>query len=87
VSKLLRHATESMTNVVRTVLLATFILMCIVVLIGWLAGKDPSAMVGPMGVVVGGLGVGEASNVGKRFSFNPDAPADTVVKEGPDDLK
>lgn len=74
----LKHATESMTNVIRASMAGTLIVMALAALVGWLLGKDPTPLVGPMGIVAGGVLTGEASNVGKRWTFSADADTSTV---------
>lgn len=60
------------TNVVRVAVVSTFILGVHTALIGWLLGYDPGDLTGVLGVAVTALGVGEASNVGKRATTNPE---------------
>jgi drug/metabolite transporter (DMT)-like permease len=54
------------TNVVRVAVIIAFLTTVGVALGGWLLGKDPNSLLGILGVVVAAMGVGEASNVGKR---------------------
>lgn len=54
------------TNVVRYVALVAFALLVLAAVVGWWLGRDPTQLVGVGGLVVAALGVGEASNVGKR---------------------
>ena len=54
------------TSLVRRVVVVAFLAVVFVALGGWLAGRDPGALLGILGVVVAAMGVGEASNVGKR---------------------
>jgi len=54
------------TNVVRIAVVVAFISTVGVALGGWLGGKDPNSLLGILGAVVAAMGVGEASNVGKR---------------------
>lgn len=58
--------TDNFTKKVRKVALALFALVVVVALIGWLAGRDPSLLTGVLLAVTGAVGLGEASNVGKR---------------------
>ena len=39
---------------------------------GWFIGKDPNGLLGILGAIVAAMGVGEASNVGKRATTNPE---------------
>ena len=55
-----------LTNVIRITTVVAFAATVLVALIGWLAGRDPNALLGILGAVVAAMGVGEASNVGKR---------------------
>jgi len=57
----------------RAIFVALFVLVVLVALAGWLMGRDPSSLTGVLGAVVIAAGIGEASNVGKRFSFKPEA--------------
>lgn len=54
------------TDLVRRVTIAAFAVVVLGALIGWFAGRDPGALLGILGAVVAAMGVGEASNVGKR---------------------
>ncbi len=60
------------TNLVRRVVVFAFLAVVLGVLIGWFAGRDPNAMLGILGVIVAAMGVGEASNVGKRATTKPE---------------
>lgn len=55
-----------LTNVIRITTVVAFAATVLVALIGWLVGRDPNALLGVLGAVVAAMGVGEASNVGKR---------------------
>lgn len=58
---------------------------------GWLLNKDPSQLVPIMWVTLGAMGIGEASNVEKRWTFDPAAAqsnvsvqtTSTTVQQGP----
>ena len=56
------------TNIVRRAVIVAFLAVVLGVLIGWFTGRDPNAMLGILGVIVAAMGVGEASNVGKRVT-------------------
>lgn len=55
-----------LTSAVRITAVVAFAVTVAVALGGWLAGRDPNALLGILGAVVAAMGVGEASNVGKR---------------------
>ncbi len=55
-----------LTDAVRVTAVAAFAVTVVVALGGWLAGRDPNALLGILGAVVAAMGVSEASNVGKR---------------------
>ena len=57
----------------RAIFVALFVLVVLVALAGWLMGRDPSSLTGVLGAVVVAAGIGEASNVGKRATFKPEA--------------
>ena len=57
----------------RAIFVALFVLVVLVALAGWLMGRDPSSLTGVLGAVVIAAGIGEASNVGKRATFKPEA--------------
>ncbi len=54
------------TDLVRKAVVVAFLAVVLGVLIGWFADRDPNAMLGILGVIVAAMGVGEASNIGKR---------------------
>lgn len=54
------------TDLVRRATIVAFLAVVLVALGGWLAGRDPGALLGILSAVVAAMGVGEASNVGKR---------------------
>ena len=58
-----------LTNVIRITTVVAFAATVLVALIGWLVGRDPNALLGILGAVVAAMGVGEASNVGKRATI------------------
>ena len=60
------------TNLVRVSVVVAFLAVVLGVLIGWFAGRDPNAMLGILGIIVAAMGVGEASNVGKRATTKPE---------------
>jgi len=57
----------------RAIFVGLFVLVVLVALAGWLMGRDPSQLLGVLGAVVVAAGIGEASNVGKRATFKPEA--------------
>lgn len=61
-----------MTDRVRVIVVGVFCLTIIVALIGWFLSKD----IAPLSILltpeVAALGIGEASNVGKRWTTRPD---------------
>ena len=57
----------------RAIFVGLFVLVVLVALAGWLMGRDPSSLTGVLGAVVVAAGIGEASNVGKRATFNKEA--------------
>ncbi len=60
------------TRFVRRAVVYAFLAVVLGILIGWFTGHDPNAMLGILGVIVAALGVGEASNVGKRATTKPE---------------
>ena len=54
------------TSLVRRAVVVAFLAVVLGALGGWFAGRDPNALLGILGAVVAAMGVGEASNVGKR---------------------
>jgi hypothetical protein len=62
-----------MTDKMRKLYGALFAIVVLAGLIGWLAGKDPGQLTGLLGAVTLAAGIGEASNVGKRATFKPEA--------------
>lgn len=63
----------SWTTRFRLVLIALFCATVLVVLAGWIAGRDASNVAPVVGWAAAALGVGEASNVGKRATFKAEA--------------
>jgi hypothetical protein len=47
----------------------------LVTLGGWVAGRDPAGLTFLLGTLATTIGIGEASNVGKRATFKPEAVA------------
>jgi hypothetical protein len=64
---------DNFTKIVRKVALAMFVVTVLGGLAGWVLGRDPSVLTGLMGFVTTALFVGEASNIGKRATFKPEA--------------
>ena len=54
------------TNMIRRATIVAFLAVVFGALGGWFAGRDPGPLLGILGAVVAAMGVGEASNVGKR---------------------
>ncbi|KKL19129.1 hypothetical protein LCGC14_2468560 [marine sediment metagenome] len=54
------------TRLVRRAVMVAFLAVVLGALIGWYTGRDPNALLGILGAVVAAMGVGEASNVGRR---------------------
>lgn len=54
------------TKFVRRAVVVAFLAVVFGALGGWFAGRDPNEMLGILGAIVAAMGVGEASNVGKR---------------------
>jgi len=61
-----------MTALIRKWILGCFVALVVACIGGWLLGKDPEQLVPVLMLVVGALGVGEASNVGKRWTTKPE---------------
>ena len=68
-----------MTATIRKWLLACFVAMVLTCMVGWVFGRDPVQLVPILMAVLGGLGVGEASNIGKRWTTKVE------LMEKPDD--
>ena len=62
-----------MTRRLRVLYAVLFTLAVLVTLGGWLAGRDPSSLTGVLGTLAVAVGIGEASNVGKRATFKREA--------------
>ena len=63
----------SVTTRLRTVFICLLIGTVIAAVVGWFLDKDPSGLAPVIGWVTTAVGVGEASNIGKRATFNPEA--------------
>ena len=63
----------SQTAKLRTVFVLLLAATVVAAVVGWFMDKDPTKLTGVLGVVVTAVGVGEASNVGKRATFKPEA--------------
>ena len=63
----------SYTTKFRVLFAALFTVSVIVALVGWMLDKDPTQLTGLIGMCVGAIGFGEASNVGKRATFKVEA--------------
>lgn len=51
-----------------------FALVVLAGLVGWLFfDRDPNQLLGLVGPLTAVIGIGEASNVGKRATYNPEA--------------
>lgn len=60
------------TKKVRTVVLILFALVVLGALGGWMLGRDPAQLAGLLTILTFALGIGEASNVGKRLTTKPE---------------
>lgn len=63
----------STTDRFRYLFAGLFALAMIAAIVGWLRGLDPSSLTGVMTTAALACGVGEASNVGKRWTYDPRA--------------
>lgn len=63
----------NVTTQFRIVFVGLFVLTGLVALIGWMVGRDPSQLIGILGIEAGAIGVGEAANVGKRATWKSEA--------------
>lgn len=63
----------NVTNRVRTILIALFVLTGVAAVVGWFLDLDPSALVGILGAEAAAIGFGEASNAAKRATWKPGA--------------
>jgi hypothetical protein len=61
----------SLTDSIRRTARGLFIILVCAAIAGWLFDKDPAKLVPVLWVVVVAMGVGEASNVGKRATTQP----------------
>jgi hypothetical protein len=61
-----------MTDSIRRTARGLFVVVVVGAIGGWALGRDPSQLAPVMGWVVLALGVGEASNVGKRATTKPE---------------
>ena len=59
-----------MTDRLRRAFAALFIGVVATALIGWLLGLDPEAVDSIVAVCAAAVGVGEASNIGKRATYS-----------------
>ena len=64
---------KSTTRTLRLWNMILWSLMVVVALAGWLLGKDPGQLTGLIGFGALSVGIGEASNVGKRATFKKEA--------------
>ena len=62
-----------MTDKVRGWLLVLFGVGTLVTLGGWIVGRDPTQLSFLLGSLATGVGIGEASAIGKRATFKPEA--------------
>ena len=60
------------TKKFRIVFSILFVLTVCSAVVGWFLGKDPGQFSPILGWVIGAIGIGEASNVGKRATFKTD---------------
>lgn len=58
----------NVTTRFRVVFVVLFVVSSIAGVVGWIIGLDPSPLVGVLAIEAAALGVGEASNVGKRWT-------------------
>ena len=61
------------TAKLRVVFALLLVTVTITAVVGWLLGKDPGALSPVIGWVTAAVAAGEASNVGKRATFNWEA--------------
>ena len=66
-------ASRSTTKIVRLWIMTLFTVAVLVTLGGWVAGRDPAGLTFLLGTLATTIGIGEASNVGKRATFKPEA--------------
>ena len=63
----------NMTDKMRILYATLFVIGCLTALIGWIFfEKDPNQMLGLLSILLGAVGVGEASAVGKRATVKPE---------------
>jgi uncharacterized membrane protein len=62
----------SMTDSIRRTARGLFIVVTVGAVGGWALGRDPAMLAPVIGWVVMALGIGEASNVGKRATTKPE---------------
>lgn len=63
----------NLTDKIRVANWTLFALAVIATVVAWFVfGKEPSSMVGILGVIAGGGAIGEFANVGKRLSYKRD---------------
>jgi hypothetical protein len=61
------------TDVIRCSATACFVATVVAAVLGYFLGMDPNALLGVLGVEAAAMGVGEASNIGKRATFKREA--------------
>lgn len=59
-----------MADKVRMVSLVLFTLTVMASIIGWFTGLDPRDLTTVLGTLAVAIGIGEASNIGKRVTFS-----------------
>ena len=64
---------NDLTSKLRTLYAILFAITVLIGLAGWIVGRDPSQLLALMGPLTAALGIGEASNIGKRATFKSDA--------------
>lgn len=65
---------KDLTSKLRILNAGLFVLVILTGLVGWIGfERDPMQLVVLIGALTATTGIGEASNVGKRATYNPDA--------------
>lgn len=66
-------ALTSTTDKIRVWNVGLFTVTVLVLLFGWFLGKPVSELTFLIGTLATAIGIGEASNIGKRATFKPEA--------------